>query len=123
MAAKRSRESPDDTAIRRQHNKVSMAAKRSLETPDDTAIRRQTNRTCNAKRKAALSLEDAISAFLLKINSGADCVCTCYHRMMYRQTVITLNIKKYSNATSNLLDNVFAGDYKYISNDGKIYIL
>ena len=59
------------------------------------------------KRSTNISIEDAIATFLLKAKMGPDYVCTCCHRMMYKQNVVVCNKSKYSKASNELLEQVF----------------
>ena len=43
--------------------------------------------------------ESAIASFLCKVKMGPDFVCTCCHRMMYKQNVVPCNKLKYIKAS------------------------
>ena len=66
-----------------------------------------------------MSVEDATSAFHSEVRVGADFVCTCCHRMMYRKSVFPCNKVKYTKASTDVLRKVFSADFAYISSDGK----
>ena len=96
-----------------------MAKVRALETPTETLHRQNNNRTCMAqKRSMNMSIDSAITQFLLKTKMGPDYVYTCCHRMMYKQNVVPYKKSKYTKASNELLDQVFCAEHNYISNDG-----
>lgn len=53
---------------------------------------------------------------------GADYVCTCCHRMMYKQNVVPYKKSKYTKASNELLDQVLCAEHNYISNDGNQWL-
>ena len=69
-----------------------------------------------------MSVEEAITAFYSETKAGSDFVCICYHRMMYRKTVVLCNKGKYNKVSPDLLDGIFSANLDYISSDGKEYI-
>ena len=64
-------------------------------------------------------MEKCIADFQFKIKQGPEFVCTCCHRMMYKQTVIPYARSKYTKASSELLEQVFSAEHNYLSSDGK----
>ena len=69
-------------------------------------------------------MKRVITAFLNKVKSGPEYVCTCCHRLMYRKIATVLNVNKYSNTKVNTdtLNTVFASQYEYVSIDNKLWI-
>ena len=49
-------------------------------------------------------------------------MCTCCHRIMYRECVLYFNRSKYSRASESVLDSVFSDALLYKSPDGSYYI-
>ena len=68
------------------------------------------------------SIESAIASFLCKVNMGPDFVCTCCHRMMYKQNVVPCNELKYIKASDEIIDQVFSNDLSHVSTDGKKWV-
>ena len=93
MAKKRALENLDETMIRQKQNRANMAKLRALENPDETQCRQEQNRAyMTMKRGTLVSVDNAISTFLLKAKMGPDYICTCCHRMMYRVLFIVTNL-------------------------------
>ena len=59
---------------------------------------------------------------ITKTKHGPDYVCTLCHRLMYRQTVVSFNIQKYTKASPALLADVFNANNLYTSLDGNQWI-
>ena len=78
-----------ETVQRRQQDQACKAKKRESETAVETAQRRKQDRACKAKRRAlVVPIEKYITNFQSKVKQGPEFVCTCCHRLMYKQTVI-----------------------------------
>ena len=95
-AQRRALETEDETLYRRRSDRACTARKRACETESDTLQRRERDRACTAikrasKRASCIPIDKAISAFHSKVNIGPEYVCTCCHRMMYKQTVVPCN--------------------------------
>ena len=101
-----------------------MAKLRALENPDETQCRQEQNRAhMTMKRGTTVSVDNAISTFLLKAKMGPDYVCTCCHRMMYKQNVVSCSKSKYvAKASNELLEQVFSAELSYLSNDGNLWL-
>ena len=56
-------------------------------------------------------MESVIDSFITKTKQGPDFVCSSCHRLMYQQTVMPLNIEKYTKASSTILLDVFRNLY------------
>ena len=98
MAKNRSLESAAETIHRQEQNRALMAKKRSLESAAETIYRQEQNRALMAKKRSKnIFVDDAITTFLLKAKMGPDYVCTCCHRMMYKQNVVVCKKSKYTN--------------------------
>ena len=111
---------------RQDRDKASKAAKRAFEkTVDSKKKAEQTSgQTHNLKsitvkkRTPDTSIEKAISNFHSQSKFGPEFICTCCHRMMYKQSVVCCNPTKYSKTSTSVLDQVFCGQHSYISHDG-----
>ena len=80
-----------------------MAKKRALQSPSESSNRGEQNRAKIANKRALnVSSDDAIASFQSKAKMGADFVCTCCHRMMYKQNVTPYNKSKYTKASNEL---------------------
>ena len=113
-AKKRALETESEALVRKEQNRARTAKKRDLKLQDEML---QQNKTAMAREKV---IENAISTFLSKAKVGPEFVCTCCHRMMYKQTVIPYNKHKYTKAGDEVLASVFAAKHSYISSDGKL---
>ena len=69
-----------------------------------------------------MSIEAAIDSFIAKTKQGLEYVCTCCHRVMYRECVLYFNRSKYSRASESVLDSVFNEALLYKSTDSLYYI-
>ena len=116
-------ETQQQTMCRRELNRACTAKKRALESPKDTLLRKQSNRTAMAKkRNADMSLAMAIENFQSLTKLGPEFVCTCCHRMMYKQSVVSCNPTKYAKIESAMLDEIFHADHAYVDYDGKKWL-
>ena len=123
MAKKRALEIPDETLHRQEQNRESMAKKRASETIVQTVQRQELNRACFAKKRASvIPIEKCIADFQSKVKVGPEFVCTCCHRMMYKQTVLSCSTEKYTKASNELLEQVFSTEHTCVSCDGKQWI-
>jgi hypothetical protein len=109
-----------ETRQRQKHDRACKDKKRKSETTAETRQRREKNQTYMAKTRAlVVPMEKYISNFHSKIKQGPEFVCTCCHRLMYKQTVIPYTRSKYTKASNELLDQVFSTEYNYTSSDGQ----
>ena len=123
MSDKRAHESDIETVTRREANRVAMAGRRASESSDQASQRREKIRIQKAKKlKATVAIDHAIDAFHSKIKQGPEFVCTCCHRMMYKQNVISYNVHKYSRCSAEVLQNVFGEDSSYTCSSGKQWV-
>ncbi len=121
-AQKRAQETPVETQRRKQANVHCHAQKRAQETPEETQRRRQANSECQVRiRSQGIPLPNVIQSFIAKTKQGPDYVCKSCHRLMYKKSVISLNVHKYVKASPELLSDVFSPEFIY-SNDGKEWI-
>ena len=74
------------------------------------------------KRNADMSLAMAIENFQSLTKLGPEFVCTCCHRMMYKQSVVSCNPTKYAKIESAMLDEIFHADHAYVDYDGKKWL-
>ena len=59
-----------------------------------------------------------IDSFIAKTRQGPDYVCVSCHRLMYKQTVTSLNVQKYTKVSHEMLQNVFS--HPYVGSYGKV---
>ena len=113
QARKRALETDHELDQRRKANAACKAQKRSLETEHESDQRKHSNAACQIRRRAlqGLSVESVIDSFITKTKQGPDFVCSSCHRLMYQQTVMPLNIEKYTKASSTILLDVFRNLY------------
>ena len=120
-AAKKDFESPAEKLARQERDKACKAAKKDFESPSEKLARQERNRACKAaKRSSNISTEKVISNFHSLTKFGPEFVCTCCHRMMYKQSVVHCKRSKYTKTSSTVLDQVFSDIY--ISNDGNQWV-
>ena len=123
MSKKRASETPAETLCRQEQIRACMSKKRALETPVETIQRRELNRVCMVEQRSLLvPMDKCIADFQTKVKEGPEFVCTCCHRMMYRQTVVPYTKTKYTKASSELLEQIFSATHTYISSDGKQWV-
>ena len=78
------------------------ASMRASEIPNEVLRRKQSNKKAMAsKRKNNVPVEHVILSLLHDIKNGADFVCTCCHRMMYRKSVVPCNLVCSAKADKN----------------------
>ena len=122
-AQKRALETEEDSAIRREHDRSSKTRKRALETEKDLLKHKSSDRIRKAlKKRTSTSVEAAIDSFITKTKQGPDYVCTCCHRIMYRQCVLCFNLSKYTKVSESELASVFSDTLLHMSPDGSYYI-
>lgn len=63
-----------------------------------------------------------IDSFIAKTRQGPDYVCVSCHRLMYKQTVTSLNVQKYTKASHEMLQNVFSADNLHPSFGRKYWV-
>ena len=123
MSNKRASESDIESAARRQADRVAKAGRRASESSDQASQRREKDKTQKLNRlKATVAIDHAINAFHFKIKQGPEFVCTCCHRMMYKQNVISCNVDKYNKCSAEVLQNVFDKESSYTCSSGKQWV-
>ena len=122
-ASMRELETCEETLHRHKQDRICKASMRELEACEETLHRKHNNKVTMAnKRKSYVSVDHSILSFHCDIKNGPDFVCTCCHRMMYRQSVIICNLHKYTKCGIDLLNRVFSSNHSYISNDGNEWV-
>ena len=80
-------------------DRARMAKNRASESMVEMVERKEQNRTRVAsKRSLVVPLEKSITNFESKIKQGPEFVCTCCHRLMYKQSVVAYGRTKYTKA-------------------------
>ena len=98
--------------MRRKADSKRNVSERANESDAKRSMRRQTDSVHKSnKRRRLLSPEVVVAEFKSKIMYSADFVCTCCHRLMFREAVIALDKTKYDKIDPSVLDKVF--DVKY----------
>ena len=109
-----------ERAQRLEKDRTCRAKKRAPETILQMVKRQKNSRTCLVKNRVlVVPMEKCIADFQSKIKQHPDFVCTCCHRMMYKETVDPYATSKYS---SELLEQVFSTEHSYDSSDGRHWI-
>ena len=122
-AKKRASETSAETLHRQEHNRACTAKKRASETSAETLRRQEQNRACTARRRAStIPIEKRIADFQHKIKQGPEFVCTCCHRLMYKQTVVPYSRGKYTKASNEVLEQVFSAEHSYMSSASKQWV-
>ena len=145
-ASKRASETPEETINRQEQSRMHMASLRASKTSQQSLCRQETDKVrktsnrasetsqqvlqrkeadkCHVsnKRNRSVTIEHAISEFHSETKGGPDFVCTCCHRMMYRKSVVQCKKSKYTKTSIDVLQKVFSTDFRYFSNDGKLWI-
>jgi len=81
------------------------------------------DRSRAAKAAKTETIEEAKRKFEQAIKEFPIYPCTCCHRLMYKRTVVLLNMSKYQNTPTDILDDVFALKYRVTcKTDNKEYI-
>ena len=112
-----------ETAQRQEKDRACKVKKRASETVVETVERQEKDRACKAQKRALIvPIEKCIADFQSKVKQGPEFVCTCCHRMMYKQTVVPYTKSKYTKASNELLEDVFSAEQSYISSDGKQWV-
>ena len=53
---------------------------------------------------------------------GPTYVCTCCHRLLYKNSVVILNIQKYKYLSKSLCSELFSDENNYVSADNKVWM-
>ncbi len=75
-----------------------------------------------SKRALEMSLVSAIANFHSKSKFSHDFVCTSCHHIMYRKSVVPCNRNKYTKASVEILEKVFANEFEYVCSDGRQWV-
>ena len=116
---KRKLETVAETLKRQEHDRACKNKKRKSETVAESLQRQEKNRARMSKsRTLVVPMEKYINGFHSKIKQGPEYVCTCCHRLMYKQTVIPYTRSKYTKVSNELLEQIFSAEHNYASSDG-----
>ena len=121
----RANESSKQTFHRKQQHREHMAKIRAIESSEQTLRRQQQDKEHKASLrsvKTSNSVQQAIETFLTVIRNGPDFVCTCCHRLMYRNSVVPCNPAKYTKCSDDLLSSVFSADLRYVCDTDDEYV-
>ena len=95
-AKRRALETEEESIQHRVSHNTYRAKKRPLETDGKSNKRRKRNRVSMSKRASGIPVQHAIDSFIAKTKLRPDYVCTCCHHLMYKQTVVSFNRRKYA---------------------------
>ena len=70
-------------------------------------------------RNAVMPFDKIIEDFLAKVRVGPEYVCTSYHRMMYKHSVVTFRSTKYTKASPELHVLELMSQFGYVTNGKK----
>jgi len=121
----RSEETPELNEKRKKLNREHMLQVRSEETPAETACRKQRD-TAIAKMKRQLlndkpvSIEMATNNFRISAKEMPEFVCTCCHRLLFKQSVVEFKQEKY-NLDYQVVSDALQQRYRKLSSDGIVY--
>ena len=115
MASMRASETQEQTLERLEQNRTRIASMRASETLHVKLHKRRKNKEAmaNARTRTVL-IESAIAAIHSEVKLGPESVSTCFHRMMYRKSVVACNKGKYTKTSTDVLHKVFSPDYSYM---------
>lgn len=124
---KRALETEKQSEQRRAEDRISKARLKDSENKhkQDEHTMQNTNDMANKRHlesNISVPLQPVIDSFIAKAKHGSDYVCTSCHRLMYRQTVVPLNVHKYTKTNHAILADVFDADNLYTSFDGNRWI-
>ena len=123
MKRKQLCETDNEALCRRAANKLAMKRKQLCDNENETLCRRESDRLAKKQKREHVNntIDNAISLFTSQVQYGPDYVCTVFHRMLYKSSVIAFNESKY-NYESNVLKPVMNEKYRYLSNDNNEWI-
>ena len=67
------------------------------------------------RKRRVFGPEQMIADFKAKIKFSDDYVCTCCHRLLFREAVMLLNKSIYQKVDPSVLDQVFAPKFEYVT--------
>ena len=126
MAENRASETPETKSRRLQTVKQNMAENRASETPETKSKRLETAKEKIAKKRHAArlhapSIQEVTELFQEKVKHGPVHVCTSCHRLMYRESVVKYEEKKYEKVSHKQIGQALQ-KFLYKSTDGNIWI-
>ena len=120
-------ETTERKSMRLESMKKTMAKNREMETMENKSKRRECDKERKAKRRKVLKnvAPDMIKIsdkFAAKVKTGPDFVCTCCHRMMYRDNVILYHESRYVKFSQEEVGKIL-DKFMYKSNiDSRVYM-
>ena len=96
---------------RKAADRLSKARKKYSESQEQSKKRKATDRERKVRKKHHFNntLSSIITSFIDKTKQGPDYICISCHRLMYEQSVVPLNVHKYTKASPALLTDVLSG--------------
>ncbi len=116
----------EERAENKEHDRLRKTSQREKMTPKDQSLERKKNRESHAvKRKfdkmKVITIQEAAENFKMKCHELPEYVCTCCHRLLWKQSVLPFNIEKYDK-DSYVIKKCFASDIIKETRPGEIYI-
>ena len=126
MAKSRASETPETKSRRLETVKEKMAKSRASETPETKSRRLETVKEKMANKRHMRttyvpSIQQVTETFQEKVKYGPVHVCTSCHRLMYRESVVKYEEKKYEKLSHKQIGAALQ-KYLYKSTDGNIWI-
>ena len=126
MTENRASETPETKSRRLQTVKEKMTENRASETPETKSRRLETVKEKMAKKRHAAtlhvpSIQQVTEMFQEKVKLGPVHVCTSCHRLMYRESVVKYEEKKYEKLSHTQIGQALQ-KFLYKSTDSNIWI-
>ncbi len=126
MASFRRSMSPEDKAEAQKQDRSRKISSRQSMSPEHKAdVKSQDRESHAAKRKLdkqkVITIEEATGNFKRKCYELPEYVCTCCHRLLWKQSVLPFRIDKY-DTTNDIIKRCFAEDILRETKPGELYI-
>ncbi len=126
MSSYRQSLSPEDKAKSQKQDRSRKTSSSQLMSPSEKDAEREKNREIQAsKRKLdkqkVITIEEAAENFKKKCYELPEYVCTCCHRLLWKQSVLPFKIDKY-NSENDVVKQCFAQDILKETKPGEMYI-
>ncbi len=125
-AEKRLQMSPEEKIEHQKQDRLRKASAMETMSNTDRDLQRERNRQSQAmKRKLdkgkVITIEEAAENFRRKCHELPEYVCTCCHRLLWKQSVLPFNIDKYDKS-SDVIKTCLASDVLRETKPGEMYI-
>ncbi len=118
--------SPEHKAEFKDQHRLHQASYRNKKSPTEKDLEREKNRQSHAiKRKhdkqKVITIEEAAENFRRKCHELPEYVCTCCHRLLWKQSVLKFKIDNYDK-TNNVIKMCFESEFLKETRPGEMYI-